>query len=826
MKPLLRFVIPFALASALLAQDLPHALPGGYALSNGWRITPLGKSIPTEDLVLNTVTSPDGRAVVALHGGYNPHGLVVVDTRTEQAVERIPLPTAFLGMAWSPDGQKLYVSGGNATGKNTHARAPIYIFDYHDGRLSEKPVGTLEETIDMKEIYWSGLVHHPHKHLLFAANRGTAAATPGSVVAFDTASGKLLARIAVEMNPYQVVLSADGSRLYASNWGSGSVSVVDTESLKMVGAIAVGPNPNDMRLAADGRLFVSCANDNTVVVVDTRQRRVVERISTALTPNSPEGSTPNALVLDAARQRLYVANADNNDVAVVNVKEPGHSHVMGFLPVGWYPSALALAGGGQKLYVGNSKGHETHADVKGPTSPLASKFDGDETIKTLQKGDIEIIALATLDHDLAQWTKQVYGNTPYRDEQLAAAAAPSMESVIPRDVGVGSPIHHVIYIIKENRTYDQVLGDVARGNGDARLAIFGKKVTPNHHAAAENFVLLDNFYCDGEVSEDGHSWSNSAYATDYNEKSWPANYGGQSNAARSAAWVPTGGHLWDLCQRKGLTYRSYGEYAARVSDGTTMDAAPGVGGLLGHVSPNYRKEGLNIRDTDNAKVFLAEFEEYEKHFDDAVAAKRLPNFVVMSMPEDHTRGTAPGAFTPIAMVASNDLAVGQIIDRVSRSKYWPETAIFIVEDDAQDGPDHVDEHRTVALVASPYVRRGTVDSTLYTTSSMVRTIELLLGLPPMSQYDAAAMPMYKSFGAKADLTPYTVLPAQVDLMEKNTVRSYAARESARMDFRDVDRAPAQKLNEILWKSVMGADSPMPPPVRRYSFDAPSSKKDK
>jgi hypothetical protein len=244
------------------------------------------------------------------------------------------------------------------------------------------------------------------------------------------------------------------------------------------------------------------------------------------------------------------------------------------------------------------------------------------------------------------------------------------------------------------------------------------------------------------------------------------------------------------------------------------------------VSPNYRKEGLNIRDTDNAKVFLAEFEEYEKHFDDAVAAKRLPNFVVMSMPEDHTRGTAPGAFTPIAMVASNDLAVGQIIDRVSRSKYWPETAIFIVEDDAQDGPDHVDEHRTVALVASPYVRRGTVDSTLYTTSSMVRTIELLLGLPPMSQYDAAAMPMYKSFGAKADLTPYTVLPAQVDLMEKNTVRSYAARESARMDFRDVDRAPAQKLNEILWKSVMGADSPMPPPVRRYSFDAPSSKKDK
>jgi YVTN family beta-propeller protein len=818
MRLLLRFVLSLTLASLLLSQDTAHPQQGGYALPNGWRIAPIGKSIPTEDLVLNTVTAPDGRAVVALHGGYNPHGLVVIDTRTEEAVQRIPLPTAFLGMAWSPDGKKLYVSGGNATGKKTPERAPIYVFDYRDGRLSGKPAGTLEESIDMKQLYWSGLAHHPHKHLLFAANRGTAANTPGSVVVFDTSSGKLLSRITVEMNPYAVVLSADGSRLYASNWGSESVSVIDTESMKVVGTVAVGPNPNDMVLASDGRLFVSCANDNSVVVVDTKLRRAVERISTALTGHSPEGSTPNALTLDAAHQRLYVANADNNDVAVVSVKEPGHSKVMGFLPVGWYPSALALAGAGQKLYVGNSKGHESHADLRGPTSPLASKFDGDETIKTLQKGDIEIVPLATLDRDLAQWTKQVYANTPYRDEQLAEAAAPAVESVIPSEVGAGSPIHHVIYIIKENRTYDQVLGDVSGGNGDARLAIFGKKVTPNHHALAGNFVLLDNIYCDGEVSEDGHSWSNSAYATDYNEKSWPASYGGYSRAARSNAWTPSGGHLWDLCLRKGLTYRSYGEYATRVSDGTQMDAAPGVGGLLGHVSPNYRKEGLNIRDTDNAKVFLAEFDEYERHFADADSGKRLPNFIVMSMPEDHTRGTAPGAFTPVAMVANNDLALGQIVDRVSHSKYWPETAIFVIEDDAQDGPDHVDEHRTVALVASPYIRRGTVDSTQYTTSSMVRTIELLLGLPPMSQYDAAATPMYKSFGVKSDLTPYTALPAEVDLTEKNTAKSYAARRSAHMDFSDVDRAPAQELNEILWKSVMGADSPMPPPVRRYTFD--------
>jgi YVTN family beta-propeller protein len=811
-----RSVLVLALVSLSFGQEKPHPISGGFALPNGWRITPLGKAIPTEDLVLDTLVSKDGRSVIALHAGYNPHGLMVVDTKTEEAVQRIPLETAWHGMAWSPDGKKLYVSGGNATGKHTHYRAPIRIFDYADGRLSEKATGKLEETMEMTELYWSGMVHHPRKNLLFAANMGTGG-QPGSVAVFDTTEGKMLHRIGVEMSPYSVVLNADGSRLYVSNWASQSVSVVDTEAMKVAGAIAVGPNPNAMELGADGRLYVSCANDNSVAVVDTRQRRVVERISTALTPASPEGSTPNALVLDAVHQRLYVANADNNNVAVISVKEAGHSKVLGFLPVGWYPSALALADGGRKLYVANSKGRQSYPDIRGPMSPLASSPNGDETIKTQQKGDVEIIDLAALEKELPAWTKQVYANTPYQDSQLAEAAAKPVESIIPREVGVGSPIHHVIYIIKENRTYDQVLGDDPRGNGDSRLTIFGRKVTPNQHALAESFVLFDNLYCDGEVSEDGHSWSNSAYATDYNEKTWPATYGGQSDAKRTMAWVPSGGTLWDLARRKGLTYRSYGEYATRASDGSGMTAAPGAPVLLGHISPDYRREGLGIRDTENAKVFIREFDEYEKHFDSADPNVRLPNLIVMSMPENHTRGTTPGAFTPAAMVASNDLAVGQIVERVTHSKYWPETAIFVIEDDAQDGPDHVDSRRTVALAISPYIRRETVDSTQYTTSSMVRTIELLLGLPPMSQYDAAAMPMYRSFGVTANSTPYDVHPPEVDLTMKNTAGTYGARASRRMDFNDVDRAPVQALNEILWKSVKGADSPMPPPVRRYSF---------
>jgi YVTN family beta-propeller protein len=512
-----------AAASLLFAQEKPHAIEGGFALPNGWRITPLGKSISTEDLVLDTLVSRDGRSVIAVHAGYNPHGLMVVDTKTEDAVQRIPLETAWHGLAWSPDGKKLYVSGGNATGKRTHYRAPIHIFDYAAGRLSEKPTGKLEETIDMTELYWAGMVHHPKKNLLFAANMGTGA-KPGSVVVFDTSNGKLLQRIAVEMNPYSVVLNADGSRLYVSNWASQSVSVIDTDAMKVTASIAVGPNPNAMELAPDGRLFVSCANDNSVVVVDTKQRRVVERISTALTPASPEGSTPNALTLDAAHQRLYAANADNNDVAVIGIKEAGHSQVLGFLPVGWYPSALALVDDGRKLYVANSKGHESYSDIRGPASPLASNPNGDETIKTQQKGDVEIVDLTNMAKELPVWTKRVYANTPYHDEQLAEAAAKPVESIVPREVGAGSPIHHVIYIIKENRTYDQVLGDDPRGNGDSRLTIFGRQVTPNQHALADAFVLFDNLYCDGEVSEDGHSWSNSAYATDYNEKLWPASH--------------------------------------------------------------------------------------------------------------------------------------------------------------------------------------------------------------------------------------------------------------------------------------------------------------
>jgi YVTN family beta-propeller protein len=808
------WVGPFAGRASAQVNRLPQPVPGGFDLPNGWRITPAGKPIvETEDMVLKLTAAPDGRAVIATHAGYNPHGLVVIDTRTHQAVQRIGLRSTWMGLAWSPDGKTLYASGGNANGNKLKPElAPVYEFSYSNGRLSPEPTARFDETIPLDKVYWSGLAYHPKRDLLYAANRGTTA-NPSNVVVFDTKTRKIVTRIPVEVNPYELVFSQDGSTLFVSNWGSNSVSVIDTSANRVTSTIRVGSNPNDMKMSADGRLFVACSNDNTVYVIDTKRRRVIERLSTTLYPQAPEGSTPDALEIDPARKLLYVANADNNSLTVIRIANPEHSEVLGFIPTGWYPSALALAGANHDLYIANSKGESGHSDIRGPGSPLPPGPEGNGSVKTLQKGSIELLSLNNVRARLAGYTKQVTANTPYNDSLLTEARPSTAPSVIPRQVGAGSPIEHIIYVIKENRTYDQVFGDLPRGNGDGRLTIFGRQVTPNQHALAEQFVILDNLYCDGEVSVDGHSWSTSAYATDFTERRWPPEYGGFSQAVSSPANTPSGGRLWDLARRKGLTYRSYGEYAARASDGTTMEAAYGADALWGHIAKDYRATGM--RDTENIKVFLREFDEYETNFENPDPNKRLPNYIVMSLPENHTNGTRPGSYTPVAMVASNDQAVGMLVERVSHSKYWPTTAIFMIEDDAQDGPDHVDARRTTGLVISPYVKRGIVDSTLYSTSSMLRTMELLLGLPPMSQYDAAAMPMYASFGADPDLTPFSLRPALVDLAAKNTDKSFGARLSQQMDFSDLDRAPMHALNEILWKSVKGADSPMPPPVHRY-----------
>jgi phospholipase C len=381
-------------------------------------------------------------------------------------------------------------------------------------------------------------------------------------------------------------------------------------------------------------------------------------------------------------------------------------------------------------------------------------------------------------------------------------------------VGDPSPIKHVLYVIKENRTYDQVFGDIKRGNGDPSLVLFGEDVTPNHHKLANEFVLLDNLYCNGHVSADGHPWSTMAYNTDYIARNWALTYsrrtGIDDDDDGDLAKAPSG-YLWDSCARAGLSYRSYGEYGRRVSqpDGS-IKIEGAVPGLVGHTCPNWgvpKPDQSPVRDTDRVETFLAEFEEYVK-------SGTLPRFMVMSLGEDHTTGTSPGTFTPHACVASNDLALGRLVDALTHSKVWPELAIFVIEDDAQNGPDHVDAHRTVGLVISPYTRRHFLDSTQYQTVSMIRTMELILGLPPLSQFDAAANPMFASFANEADMSSYTHEKARINLNAKNSSLAYGAERSSKMDFAEYDRIDDFELNEILWRSIKGADAPVPPSVRR------------
>jgi hypothetical protein len=497
---------------------------------------------------------------------------------------------------------------------------------------------------------------------------------------------------------------------------------------------------------------------------------------------------------------------------------------------------LAITPDSKTLLVGVGKGNQTKANPffkKDSAAPLAQgdnaekKPDGGRKlpypyIGTTLSGALSIVPVPN-EKELIDYTATVYRNCPYSDKLLTDAPYPH-KTAIPRKVGDPSPIKYVIYIIRENRTYDQVFGAIPEGKGDPSLVMFGERITPNAHKLARQFVLLDNLYCNGQVSRDGHPWSTMAYHTDYIARDWHLTYsrrlGVEDDTEGNLSKGPSG-YLWDACARNGVSYRSYGEYGKRVSqpDGSARMEAR-VPGLVGHMCPDYgvpRFKGHKVRDTDNVDTFLKEYRKF-------VETGAMPRFIIMSLGEDHTFGTTPGAYTPQACVASNDLALGRLVDAVTNSKLWPQTAIFVIEDDAQNGPDHVDAHRTVGLVLSPYTKRGHVDGTQYSTVSMIRTIELILGLPPLSQYDAAARPMFASFTDKADLTAYKHELARIDLTAVNAKTAYGAKRSSRMDFSEYDRIDDFELNEILWCAIKGADAPIPPAVRRAIANRPAGVK--
>jgi hypothetical protein len=398
------------------------------------------------------------------------------------------------------------------------------------------------------------------------------------------------------------------------------------------------------------------------------------------------------------------------------------------------------------------------------------------------------------------YSKAVYENTPYTKSKELVSESPEGNPV-PKKVGDKSPIKHVFYIVKENRTYDQVLGDIPDGNGDPNLVLFGEKITPNQHALAREFVLLDNFYVNGEVSADGHSWTMGAYATDYLEKNWPTDYGDRGGSYVGEGAIEIANNklfFWDQCKLHGITYRTYGEFI--------RNDRPAIPVLKDHFCKYFTQWVQSVRDT-------IRFRQWRHDFDSLMADSAVPQFNSIRFINDHTEGLSLNKPTPFAHVADNDLAVGLFMEHLSHSSIWKESLVLIVEDDAQNGPDHVDAHRSTAYIAGGYVKQGFVDHTAYTTTSLLRTMELILGLPPMTQYDAAANSLWRCFDDTPDHPPFSVRPCQVDLNDKNLDENKWQALSETFDFSLEDRVNDFDFNEVIWRAVKGLDSPCPPTVR-------------
>ena len=810
----------------------------GFLLPNGWHLTPAGRHVPTSDMLLNIEPLSDSRHAIVTCSGFNDHFIGVINLDEGRLVSQQPAYQSWFGLAVSADEQRVWWAGGG--------EGRIHEFDLHGNQISRvgepspQPLQlSLPEIEKLKARYTSerfrgGLCIDSVTQRLFSleTNAGRLLITPLPAaldrdVPGGTADAGSERVVEIGGRPYDVQLAADGHLAYVSDWAGSRVVVVDTQQLQVVDRIPVGEHPNQLTLTPDGRrLFVACGSTNAVWAIDTLRGTVSEIISTALFPNAPEGSTPDAVAVSPDGTRLFVANADNNCVAVVDITEPSRSAVKGFIPTGWYPTSVAVTPDGNRLLVGVGKGLQTRPnplyadDLDESTLTELERFIKQlmpfPYIGTQMSGSLSIIDMPS-DDALEELTSQVYENCPYAGE-LLAVEPPLNASVIPTRVGDPCPIRYVIYVIKENRTYDQVFGDLASGdmpigNGDPSLCMFPRDVTPNHHKLAEEFVLLDNFYCNGQVSRDGHPWSTMAYNTDYVARDWHLTYsqrvGVDDDDEDSLSAAPSG-YLWDACLRAGISYRSYGEKCRTVTrDNGTREQVAAVPGLTGHVCPKYgiKEDGKRPRDKNQIEIFLEEYRGF-------VESGEMPRFMVVSLGEDHTDGTTPGAYTPAACVGSNDLALGKLVEAVSHSPLWKETAIFVIQDDAQNGPDHVDAQRTVALAISPYTRRATVDSTFYSTVSMIRTMELILGLEPLSQYDAAARPMFEAFADTPNLLPFEHEPARIDLEATNTPADYGAARSARMDFSEYDRIDDFELNEILWRAIKGRDAAIPPPVRR------------
>ncbi|MGI8604545.1 MAG: alkaline phosphatase family protein [Verrucomicrobiales bacterium] len=864
---------PLKMDFASTAEKVGHGV-GRHVMPDHSIITPAGRQVELPSLRPQGVAlSPDGRMLVT--SGKTAE-VVVIDPDTAEIIQRVSLPSesdtspppvspnilnpdqkgqlSFTGLIFAPDGTRLFLSNVNGSIKVFSVGADRKLMPSFSIALPPA------HAPDRKAEIPAGLaLSEEGRRLYVACNLSNRCAE------IDIATGSVVRTWDVGAAPYDV--ARVGRKLFVSNWGGrrpdgtgpvahagsgmqvridprtgaaseGSVSVIDLDAGRVTAEILTGRHASGLAVSPDGRhVVVANAADDNLSVIDTTSQAVVEKIWPKKTPADLFGAAPNAPVFSDDGKSLFVCNGSQNAVAVIEFR-PGRSELEGLIPTGWYPGAIVFDRHRRAVHVANIKGHGSGAKI--------GEGEKRKFISTQYFGTLSLIPLPATPAELQKQTETVVLN--HRGPMLRTAFARPRPfrkpRPVPERVGEPSVFQHVLYIIKENRTYDQVLGDMKEGEGDPELCVFGERVTPNQHRIAREFVLLDNTYCSGILSADGHNWSCSAITTDYMEKQFagfPRSYpdGFDDADADALAWSPAG-FIWDAALAQGKTIRIFGEFT-HANRGWTDPEKPGkpnwtevwqdfqksaAGGgesgavwisaratihtLKPHVSEKFAGWDQNVSDLQRAEAFLAELREWER-------TGAMPNLMVMSLPMDHTSGTSPGFPTPAAQVADNDLAFARIVEAISRSRFWQDTCILAIEDDPQNGWDHVSGYRTTAYVVSAWTRRRAVVHTQYNQASVVRTIELILGLPPMNEIDATATPMFDCFTDEPDFTPFTAVPAHVALDELNPPAAAIAdpmlREqaiaSAGLPLHKLDACPEDELNRILWHAMKGSSAKFP-----------------
>jgi YVTN family beta-propeller protein len=767
----------------------------------GVRLDPAAPLAAVGPMPLTMRVAPEGDRVVLSLSGYRKQGIQVVDATSGRVLQDLSQASAFVGLAFSADGRSLYSSGGNSD--------VVYHYRWAGGHatLDDSLVLATKSARADGRRYPAGLALSPDGRTMYVAeNLGD------SLAVIDIAKHSVIQRLPAGRYPYDVVVDTAGT-VYVSTWGGNTVSVFRQESngwLSEGSRMTVARHPSSLALSADGtRLFVASGSTDHVAVVDTKTQRVIARLLDPPPAGPNEGATPNALALSADGTRLFVAEADANAVGVFNLSAAtsnvssarGDDKLAGRVPTGWYPSSLVRVGDG--LVVASGKGHGSLANPRGP-NPRVGRTD-EYSLNLLSGGVMRIPLSQTAGDTLARYSTRVTAANGWNDA--------SRQHRYP-------PFEHVIYIIKENRTYDQVLGDDKQGDGDSSIVFFPRAISVNHHAIADRFGLFDRFFVNAEVSPDGHNWSTAAYATDYLEKTVPSHYSargrtydyeglnrgnGMSHIPDDDVAEPASGYLWNLAEKKGITFRNYGEFVVPTGPRSPDSLPPGYRGnkpfLRTHTNPLYPGFGLTIRDQHRADVWIAELQQFAQ-------SGNMPTLEIVRLPNDHTSGAMPGVPSPRAAFADNDLALGRMIEALSKSPFWKNTVVFVLEDDAQNGADHVDSHRSPMFVISAYSRPGVVHRFANTTD-VLRTIEEILGLQSMSQYDYFGRPLRDIWAESPDLRPYAALTPAQSLDEMNARGTSESRESEKLNLSTEDAADEALFNRILWRTIKGRDVPYP-----------------